>query len=95
MEATAADNLIDNTTAAESLIGNTKAAESLNDNATAADSLIDNTKAAESLIDNTAAEKKEPNYKSIFDCSFESKPFYTIVWYFIRIYLGIFFIITK
>ena len=69
--ATAAESLIDNAAASESLIGNTKAAESLNDNATAAESLIDNAAAT--------VNKKEPNYKSIFDCSFESKPFYTIV----------------
>ena len=61
--------------------------------ATAAESLIDNAAASENLIDNTAAEKKEPNYKSIFDCSFESKPFYTDVWYFIRILLGLFLLL--
>ena len=71
MGALAAESLIDNTTAPENLIDNTKAAESLIDNATAADNLIGNAAATE--------KKKEPNYKSIFDCSFESKPFYTIV----------------
>ena len=73
------------------------AADSLIDNTTAAENFIDNATTAESLIVNAATteKKKEPNYKSIFDCSFESKPFYTIVWYFIRIYLGISFIITK